>query len=955
MPPPSDSAHKVGLVGTGVHLVHAIEALRGVPGVTIAVVADASDRSEGGKLAKSLHLAVVKNAMEVFRTEANLVLEVSGDERQYERLLSIKPPGVEVMSVRGARLLIDLLRKAETAPGGGEASRPATSTDGIHLLEPLTAALQDALSHTGAPGDAAKALLPAVARAAGMEWAALAVPGAGGALSWIVAAPESMALSRLPADKVRQVLGRSEPLWLARPSKGVGIAGVLPLRAGDAVLGLLLVGRSGDSAATAAELLTCQLAAGVVASSLRAAQPSAAPPPVEVIREVPVDREVIREVPVEVVREVIREVPVDREVIREVIKEIPVEVLRDVPVEVVREVEVVKEVAVQIPVEIVKEVVREVSVDREVIREVPVEVVREVIREVPVDREVIREVPVEVVREVIREVPVPVEVIREVPVEVIREVDVVKEIPVQIPVEVVREVIREVPVDREIAREIPVEIIKEVIREVPVDREIVREVPVEVIKEVFVEREVPLPVEVIKEVVRDVPVEVIKEVFVEREVPVPVEVIKEIVRDVPVEIIKEVPVDREVIREVVRDTTRIDEEELRRLRRRLEELETTQDQLATRAGRIPIDEKMQALLNMAGGVGHVFNNVLAGILGRTQLLLKRASREKSKEITSGLHEIESATRMGIDALTRIQEFSRSRPAEPFGPLDLNDIVQRAVEQTRAKWRDEPAGRGATVELITHFGPHSQLIGAEAELLEAVVQLVHNAVDAMPRGGTITIRTGLEAGRATVSVSDTGVGMSETVRRRLFEPFFSTKGETGLGLGLSMVYGVVARHGGDATVDSEEGRGTTVKLRLPTSGEGVSTPLAAAETDRPQVLLVDDDETVRTAVGDMLRGATYSVTLAGSGLEGIAKVREHEGPYDLVITDLGMPDVPGWEVVEAVKQINGTTPVVILSGFDRARATRRARELGVDLVISKPFDIQEFLTTVRGLLAGRKRA
>jgi DNA-binding response OmpR family regulator len=170
----------------------------------------------------------------------------------------------------------------------------------------------------------------------------------------------------------------------------------------------------------------------------------------------------------------------------------------------------------------------------------------------------------------------------------------------------------------------------------------------------------------------------------------------------------------------------------------------------------------------------------------------------------------------------------------------------------------------------------------------------------------------------------------------------------------MVYGVMARHGGYLTIDSEEGRGTTVTLRLPTSGEGAPVQMAVAETDRPQVLLVDDDETVRTAVGNMLRSAAYAVTLAGSGLEGIAKVREHDGPYDLVITDLGMPAVPGWEVVEAVKQVAATTPVVILSGFDRARATRRARELGVDLVISKPFDIREFLTTVRGLLAGRMR-
>jgi signal transduction histidine kinase/CheY-like chemotaxis protein len=509
-----------------------------------------------------------------------------------------------------------------------------------------------------------------------------------------------------------------------------------------------------------------------------------------------------------------------------------------------------------------------------------------------------------------------------------------------------------VPVDREVVREVPVEVVKEIVREVPVDREVVREIPVEIVKEVV--REVPVD----REVIREVPVEVVREVPVEREVirevQVPVEVVKEIVRDVPVEIVREVPVDREVVREVIRDTTRIDEEELRRLRRRLEEMETTQDQLTARGGRTPVDEKMQALLNMAGGVGHVFNNVLAGILGRTQLLLKRASREKSKELASGLHEIETATRTGIEALSRIQEFSRSRPTEPFGPIDLNDVVQRAVEHTRAKWRDEPTGRGAPIELITHFGPHAQIIGAESELLEAVVQLVLNAVDAMPRGGTITIRTGLDSGRGTVSVSDTGVGMSEAVQRRAFEPFFSTKGETGLGLGLSMIYGVMARHGGDAAVDSEEGRGTTVTLRLPTSGEGVPAPLATAESDRPQVLLVDDDETVRTAVGDMLRGAAYSVTLAGSGLEGIAKVRERDGAYDLVITDLGMPDVPGWEVVEAVKQIDVTTPVVILSGFDRARATRRARELGVDLVISKPFDIQEFLTTVRGLLAGRKR-
>ena len=723
--PTTDTTVRLGLVGTGADLVKAIEALKGVPNVEIAVVADASDRSEGAKLAHSLKLPLVKNAMEVFRSKASIVLEVNGDERQYERLLSIKPPGSEVMSVKGARLLINLLKQSGAlAAGGGPAAAP---------------------------------------------------------------------------------------------------------------------------------------------------------------------KEVVKEVPVEVVREV--------EVIREVVKEVPVEVVR----------EVVKEV----PVEVVKEVVREV----------PVEVVKEVVREVPVEviREVVRELPNDAVREVIKEIPV----------EIVREVEVIKEVIREVPVEVIKEVVREVPVEviKEVVREVPVEVPVEVIRQMDTVKVEKVEVPVEVIKEV----------EVVREVVKEVPVEILKEVIKE----VPVEVVREVVKEVPVE--------------VVREMTTVDEQEMQRLRRRLEELQTQYDQLVTMSGRVPVDEKMQALLTMASGVGHIFNNVLAGILGRTQLLLKKAEREKARDLVAGLSEIESATRTGIDALTRIQEFSRARPSEAFARVDLNDVVQRAIEQTRLNWRDEPSSKGVRIELITHFGAHTAVQGVETELLEALNQLIVNAVDAMPRGGTITIRTGNEPGRGFMAVSDTGTGMADNVKRRAFEPFFSTRGETGLGLGLSVVYGIMVRHGGDAVIESEPGKGTTVVLRLPVAAEGAPAQPGAADTDQAQVLVVDDDETVRTALGDMLRGAGYAVTLAASGLEGIAKVREREGPFHLVVTDLGMPDVPGWEVVEAVKQVETVTPVVIMSGFDRARATRRAKELGVDLVISKPFDLQDFLNAVRGLILGRKRA
>ncbi len=948
MAPVVDTSLRLGLVGTGIALVKAIQALKAIPNAEITVVADASERSEGAKLALTLKLPLVKNAMEVFRTKANVVVEVSGDERQYERLLSIKPPGVEVMSVRGARLLLQLLTSGG-APGAEAVATPAqpeaAKAEAPNRLEPLMTAFGSALRKSGNPAEAAKTLLPVIVAAAGMDFGAIAVPK-GTTVAWLVPPGKGDPLSLIPFDQLTQAAAQKEPVWLPRPAKALGTAGLLPLRVRDEMLGVLVVGRSPDRAAGADDPTVLRLAGDLLASALHTTRPLSAP--VEVVREVV--KEVSVQVPVEVVREVevIKEMPV--EVVKEVVKEIPVEIVREVtkevPVEVIREVEVVKEV----PVEVLKEVVKEV----------PVEVIREVVKEVPVDviREVIREVPVEVLVEVVREVEVVKEVPVEVLVEVVREVEVVKEVVKEVPVDVVREVVKEVPVEvvKEVVKDVPVEIIREVVREVPVDviREVIREVrvevPVEVVREVEVVKEVvkEVPVDVVREVVKEVPVEVVKEVVKE----VPVEIIREVVKEVPVEVVREVV--KEVPVEVVREVTQVDEEEMRRLRRRIEELQTTQDQLTAMSSRVPVDEKMQALLNMASGVGHVFNNVLAGILGRTQLLLKKAEREKTKEFLAGLTEIESATRAGVEALTRIQEFSRARPTDSFPQVDLNDIVQRAVEQTRPKWRDEPAARGVVIDLITHVGARTPVMGAEPELLEALVQVIANAVDAMPRGGKLTIRTSSDSTRGILSVSDTGIGMQESVKRRAFEPFFSTKGETGLGLGLSVVYGILARHGGDVTVESEAGRGSTVTLRIPTGAEGVPAEPGVREAPRTHVLVVDDDETVRMTLADMLEGAGYAVALAASGLEGIARVREHQGPFDLVVTDLGMPDVPGWEVVEAVKQVDSATPVVIISGFDRQRAARRAKELKVDLVISKPFEVQEVLTSVRGLLLARKR-
>ncbi len=695
-------------------MVDAIEALRKVSAVEITVVADSSDRSEGAKLAKSLKLPLEKNWMAVFRTDANLILEVNGDDRQYERLLSIKPPGVEVMSIRGATLLIQLLKQLGES---GQAAEPATKgqpakpeTPG--WIESLLVAHQSGLGKSGKPEDAAVTFLPAVAAAGGMEFVAVAI-ATGSSFTWLAPSGHTQPLSAIPPDQLGQALKQADPVWLTRPAKGIGVAGLLPLRIGKEALGLLAVGRSQGAAADGGELAALRLGAELLTSLLRVTQPQAG------------------------------------------------------------------------------------------------------------------------------------------------------------------------------------------------------------------------PVEVVKEVVREVPVEVVREV----------QVIKEVIREVPVEAAK---------------GTKGDGEEVALLRRRLGDLQAAQAVQAAEIAQVPMDEKMHALRNMASGVGQLFNNVLAGILGRTQLLLLKAQREKAKELTSSLGEIEHATRTGIQALTQIQEFSRARSSETSGRIDLNDVVQQAIEQTRPKWRDEPAAKGIRIELTTHFGAHAPILGIEEDLREAVVQVIANAVEAMPLGGTITVRTGTEGGSGFISVSDMGIGMSESVKRRAFEPFFSAREEMSLGLGLALVYGIMARHGGEASIESEPRKGTTVTLRMPTSGESGLVSADVRDEDR-EVLVVDDDETVRTVLVELLRDAGYRVTVAASGLEGIQKVRERSGPFDLAAIDLTLPDVPGWDVVEAVKKAETTTPVVLMSGFDLARATGRAKELGVDFVIPKPFDLPDFLNTVRGLLAGRRRA
>ena len=375
------------------------------------------------------------------------------------------------------------------------------------------------------------------------------------------------------------------------------------------------------------------------------------------------------------------------------------------------------------------------------------------------------------------------------------------------------------------------------------------------------------------------------------------------------------------------------------------ELAAAQDQLVR-------TEKLRALGEMASGVAHDFNNLLASILGRAQLLLRRV---KEPQHLQWLQVIERAALDGAQTVKRLQDFTRIRRDQPLLPLDLSDVVRDALEITQSRWQEEPLSRGVTIEVRTALPPVPAILGDAGELREVFTNLILNAVDAMPGGGALTLSTAVVDEQVVATVSDTGTGIPEAVREKIFDPFFTTKGPQGTGLGLSMTYGIVSRHGGVITVESQEGRGTSFRLAFPPAVGHAPTAGPAAAADGGEVrslrcLVVDDEATVRTVLADILTGAGHEVIEVDDGAEAIARFRAE--PFDIVVTDLAMPRVSGWQVARAVKHVAPAVPVFLVTGFGVELSAEERRANGVDAVLVKPLQIQEILDAVAGVARTR---
>jgi CheY-like chemotaxis protein len=366
---------------------------------------------------------------------------------------------------------------------------------------------------------------------------------------------------------------------------------------------------------------------------------------------------------------------------------------------------------------------------------------------------------------------------------------------------------------------------------------------------------------------------------------------------------------------------------------------------------------------MASGIAHDINNAISPVSLYTESLLEREPN-LSERARGYLTTIQRAIEDVARTVARMREFYREREAQlTLERVDINRAVRQVVELTKPRWSDLPQQRGAMVDLRMELWDNlPDIMGAENEIRDALTNLIFNAVDAMPSGGTLSVRTRNSAGgdgedRVLIDVGDTGVGMDEDTRRRCLEPFFTTKGERGTGLGLAMVYGMIQRHSAELDIESAAGAGTTVCLSFPAyTSSAVSTTRVIklpAVGRRLRILLVDDDPMLIKSLQDTLQEDGHQITATHGGEAGInafAAAQKRGETHDVVITDLGMPYVDGRKVAASIKTLSPKTPVILLTGWGQRLMAANDIPPHVDKLLSKPPRLGELRAALAELIS-----
>jgi signal transduction histidine kinase/ActR/RegA family two-component response regulator len=374
-------------------------------------------------------------------------------------------------------------------------------------------------------------------------------------------------------------------------------------------------------------------------------------------------------------------------------------------------------------------------------------------------------------------------------------------------------------------------------------------------------------------------------------------------------------------------------------------------------------EKLSALGELASGVAHDFNNTLAGILGRAQLLQRTTDPEKIKR---GLDIIIKTAEDGAKTVKRIQDFARQRRDHNFELVSVDQILTDASEITRPRWKNCAEAASIHISLDLQIHSNAMVMGDDSELREVLVNMVFNAIDAMPEGGTLTLATEIINDSVVITIADTGVGMYPEVRSKIFDPFFTTKGSAGLGLGLAVSFGIIRRHGGQIDVDSHYGKGTEFRITLPLASvarfdppnqnsdgnQSESTSEEKSEIKKTKVLVVDDEDFVRDLLKEILECENCEVQVAECGTSALELF--HKDLFDCVFTDVGMPGMSGWELAQAIRQHNSTIPIAVVTGWGESVGSTEQKAAGVNWVVPKPFTADRIIELVLEINRMRSR-
>jgi len=414
------------------------------------------------------------------------------------------------------------------------------------------------------------------------------------------------------------------------------------------------------------------------------------------------------------------------------------------------------------------------------------------------------------------------------------------------------------------------------------------------------------------------------------------------------------PINKEKLLKAVNHSVRLkqSEDERRRLQKenekyqanleklveqRTQELKQAMDDLRETQHQLVDQERQRALTQMASGIAHDFNNALSPIQSVVELLLEDPSyRQNQNELVHYLKHIQTSVNTATETVRRLRKFYRPRDKEEFVPLDLNNIIKEAVSVTEMKWKQEAQAAGKQVNIRTELNDASTIEGNEAELHEILTNLIFNAVEAMPEGGHIKISTHAENDSVVLLFSDNGVGMSEETLQKCLEPFYTTKGDDGNGLGLATLQGIVQRHNGSLSVDSTKGVGTTFRIVFPHCQATLNDSRDSEQLKKIlplNILLVEDHDCQRELLQEMLQKDGHSVDVAKDGVEGLELF--YKGWYHVVITDRAMARMNGDQFAQKVKDKAPQKLVIMLTGFGDMMEANNEKPHAVDYLISKP--------------------